>query len=78
MATAAYLTLAMCVAVLVPAMWARVVVTAGVALALGVGWTRVELGVHWPTDVLAGWSIGAGTACVALACWRLAPPTLGP
>lgn len=79
MATAAYLTLAMCVAVLLPVVWARVVVMmAGVALALGVGWTRVELGVHWPTDVLAGWAIGAGAACVALACWRLAPPTLRP
>ena len=33
-----------------------------VALTLLIGSTRVFLGVHWPSDVLAGWAVGAAWA----------------
>jgi undecaprenyl-diphosphatase len=41
---------------------------AAVLLALLIGASRIYLGVHWPTDVLAGWCLGAAWA---LACWTV-------
>ncbi|WP_245234735.1 phosphatase PAP2 family protein [Streptomyces flavochromogenes] len=44
--------------------WGAVTSVAVVSV-LGVGWTRVYLGVHWPSDVLGGWLLG--WCCVATA-----------
>ncbi|WP_374214727.1 phosphatase PAP2 family protein [Streptomyces sp. SKN60] len=57
---------------------------AGAALVsvLGVGWTRVYLGVHWTSDVLAGWLFGWCCAAVTIITYRLVaaggPPAAEP
>ena len=44
-------------------------VSAALVVSLLVGASRVYLGVHWVSDVLAGWSVGAAWAMI---CWLVA------
>lgn len=36
----------------------RYVITAGITFMLIMGWARLMKGVHYPADILAGWSVG--------------------
>ena len=64
-----YLTLGALLARVQPRRRVKVFLIAlAAALTLTVGASRVYLGVHWPTDVLAGWC--GGTAW-ALFCWTI-------
>ena len=69
-ATITYLAIAL----LVPVKQRNRAIAVGVALALAlqVGWSRVALGVHWPSDVVGGWAFGLlwVTICMRLASAR--------
>lgn len=52
-------------------LWApsRALAVLAIVLAVAVGVSRVMLGVHWPSDVIAGWAVGFGwvAGCLVLA-----------
>ncbi|MFD5569064.1 phosphatase PAP2 family protein [Streptomyces cadmiisoli] len=55
----------------------RTAVTVVVVSVAGVGLTRVWLGVHWPTDVIGGWLLGATVVALAVLAhrrWAPGPP----
>jgi undecaprenyl-diphosphatase len=63
MSAVVYLTLGALLALVEGRRRVRVFLVAlGAVLTFLVGASRVYLGVHWPTDVLGGWTIGAGWA----------------
>jgi len=70
MSTVIYLTLGAFVTSLIRAKSLKLYVMAqAILLIVLIGLSRVYLGVHWPSDVLAGWTVGAAWV---LGCWLVA------
>lgn len=70
MSAVTYLTLGAMLAGLAPGRATKVYVLGlAVLVALMVGVSRIYLGVHWPSDVLAGWCAGF---VWAMLCWLVA------
>jgi membrane-associated phospholipid phosphatase len=47
--------------------WRWLVLIVGSLYVLTIGWTRLYLGVHYPSDILAGWMLSIAWT-VGLAC----------
>ncbi|WP_013322937.1 phosphatase PAP2 family protein [Gloeothece verrucosa] len=50
--------------------WRRQIYTVSLILILGIGFSRLYLGVHWPTDVLAGYAVGLIWLSICILAWE--------
>lgn len=73
LAAITYLTLGVLLARITQGRFAKgLIIAFAIGLTVLIGASRIYLGVHWPSDVLAGWCLGAAWASMWwLAAWAL-------
>ncbi|MGY2067845.1 phosphatase PAP2 family protein [Blastococcus sp. SYSU DS0619] len=72
-ATLSLVTFVMLAMLVLPAVQRRTrpwIIAAALLITVAVGFTRLALGVHFVTDVLAGWALGVGLLAVTTAAFR--------
>jgi len=70
MSATAYLTLGALLTRIHPNRRTKIyILTVSILTAFAVGVSRVYMGVHWPSDVAAGWALGTAWALI---CWLVA------
>ena len=78
-ATAVWGMLAVLIAAGVTRPWTKALVwSAGAAVAVAVGASRVYLGAHWLTDVMGGWALGGLWLAALIVVARGVEPTPAP
>lgn len=51
--------------------WQKQILALSVSLIVAIGFSRLYLGVHWPTDVLAGYALGLVCLIACIFIWEL-------
>jgi undecaprenyl-diphosphatase len=76
-----YLLVLIAVLPVLHGVWRRAAVAVAVVMVAGIGFSRIALGVHFLSDVIAGYALGAGWVAVAAAVfgvWRIDRPGASP
>jgi undecaprenyl-diphosphatase len=73
LAVVVYLSAALLIPVAAPPAVLMTAVAFALALSLSIGATRIALGIHWPTDVIAGWCAGIAwvSGCILIVDGRV-------
>jgi undecaprenyl-diphosphatase len=64
--TIAYGSAAYILSKLLPFPWGVAVIVVAILIIVGVGLSRIYLGAHHPSDVIAGWLVGAVGLCIVI------------